>query len=341
MENLYDEQLIIDSGLNVKICRGIYFKDLLRLEYNEEITHALGYIYLDHLIKNTNYTLSYSLPAQIPDFIITLFPNWSVFIKSQHFYQGIYISPVSSSLPLKMPIQNLSLNSTSMISYKILGLVSLYLTLKNPIIFLESFKKAKLRDLGLKLASDLKDFILVMSKIPTKTLHMDIEEAKEILRPCQKKKKYWVLMKPVVEISLFQVKNSSKINASLYEIGENSESMEYSPTQDVNEFARYSISNCEKGTKKVPSFVVSEHQITEEPTQKKSMLELNESINSYKLLSTPINSPKQSSFTIGEIKQMVNFGVSNQETCDKNSVTSEGKSFDGKEICACSYCLIY
>ncbi|OMJ70425.1 hypothetical protein SteCoe_31611 [Stentor coeruleus] len=341
MEILYDEQLIIDSGLNIKICQGIYFTDLLRLEYNEEITHNLGYIYLDYLIKNTNYTLSYSLPTQIPDFIITLFPNWSIFIKSKHFYQGIYISSVSSSLSLKMPIQNLCLNCTSMISYKILGLASLYLTLKNPIIFLESFKKAKFHDLGLKLANDLKDFILVMSKIPSKTLYMDIEEAKEILRPCQKKRKYWVFIKPAIEISMFQVKNSTKINGSLYEIGENSESMEYSPTQNVNEFVRYSINNYEKVSNKTPSFVVSEHQITEEPTQKKTILELNESINSYKLLPTPINSPKQSSFTIDEIKQMVNFGVSNHQVCDKNSLISETKNFDGKEIFSCSYCLIY
>ncbi|OMJ67523.1 hypothetical protein SteCoe_35285 [Stentor coeruleus] len=339
METHYDEQLIMDFGLNVKICQGIHFIDLLRLEYNEEITQTFGFTFLDSLIKNTNFILLTDIPDRIPDYCIILFPNWSVFLKSRVFYQSIFISPVQSIVNFKIPVQNLPLNCTHMISYKILGLISLYLSLKNPKIFIETFNKFNLQEIAITSTNNIKEFILLSSKIPVKTLQMDIEEAKDILKN-HHKKKFLVLLKPIMNIYFFQEKKFRNIDVSLYEIGENSESLEYSPTHDMNEFSMYT-GDYLKGPNKVPSFIVTEHQITEDYTQKKSQLELNESTNSYKVLPTPLNSPKQSSFTIVEIKQKMQYGGSNQETCDKNSVVTEGKSFDGREICACSFCVVY
>jgi hypothetical protein len=235
MESLYDEQLICDSGLNVRISKGLYFCDILRTEFKEELSQTLAIIYMQHLANNSKYQVFQGLISPLPEFCICLLSDWSVFIKSKVCYRSLMLSPVSS---LQKPHQNtmsLIINSSNLTTYKVIGLISLYLSIKNPIIFIELFKKTNFSELAVKTLHQVQNFLYVSSKLPYKTLQLNIIEAKELLRSRKIfKSKLAACVKPIVSIESAQVKNMKRILTDLYEIRENSESMEYSPTQEIS-----------------------------------------------------------------------------------------------------------
>ena len=343
METRYDEQLILETGLNVKLTKGIHLIDILRLEFHEEIRRELAIFYLHHVSRNTNYSIFDRLPSTVPDYCIALLPDWSLFMKSKHFYQGILISPLLNPVDLKIPTFCLVLNHTSLVSYKILGLASLFLSLKNPVIFLEAFKKAKLREIAIKTIHDLKNLIYLLSKIPYRTLQFDIDEARDLLKQTKPKQIHRALVKPLIDIGLFNMKNERKLDTQLYDIHENSESLEYSPTQEVSELSKFATGMLEKSTKrKNVSALQSDNPSSEEPTKKRTIMEFNEVLSSRKFLATPVNSPKQSNFSINEIKEKMRF-EDFQGAAKEKSAISECcmRISDANKVCACTSCLIY
>lgn len=235
METKYDEQLILDSGQNVRLSSGMHLVDILRIEYYQELSFSLAFYYLQHISGNSNYMVYLNTPCPVPDYCIILMPDWSVLIKSKTSYKSIKITPISSFIPIHKNCIHLYLNSTFLTSYKITGLVSLFFSVKNPIVFLELYKKLNFSQLAQKSLTDIKNFILVSSKIPYKTLHLNIQEAKETINSNSSyKKEIKPVIKPFILIEIIHPRAVKKIDMDLYEIGEHSESLEYSPTQDIN-----------------------------------------------------------------------------------------------------------
>jgi hypothetical protein len=129
----------------------------------------------------------------------------------------------------------LLLNSSKQTSYKLLGLVSLYLSLKNPVVFIELFKKTNFSELSLKTLNSIQNFLFITSKLPYKTLQLNILEAKDLLRTTKILKfHHSAYIKPVLPSECIQSRQLKKLQTDLYEIRENSESMEYSPTQELS-----------------------------------------------------------------------------------------------------------
>ena len=234
MDTQFDEKVILDSGQNVKLSSGIHLTDALRLEYYQELTFSLAFVYLKHLSQSSNYIVYLDTPSPVPDYCIILNPDWSVLIKSKSSYKSLLISPISSFSTTRPNHIHLPLNSLNFTSYKVAGLVSLFLSIKNPVVFLELYKKLNFAHLAQKSLSDIKNFIMVSSKIPYRTLQLNIQEAKETLNSrlvYQRETKPFI--KPFIQIELIYPRSVKKIDMDLYEIGENSESLEYSPTQEV------------------------------------------------------------------------------------------------------------
>lgn len=235
MDTQFDEKIILDSGQNVKLSSGIHLSDILRIEYYQELTLSLAFAYLKHLSEHSNYIVYLDTPFPVPDYCVILKPDWSVLMKSKTSYKSILISPISSYSTSRSNHIQLPLNSINFTSYKITGLVSLFFSIKNPVVFMELYKKLNFTHLAQKSLSDIKNFILVSSKIPYRTLQLNIQEAKETLNSRSTfKREIKSFIKPFIQIEIIFPKSVKKIDMDLYEIGENSESLEYSPTQEIS-----------------------------------------------------------------------------------------------------------
>lgn len=323
----YDEQLIISSGLNIKISKNIHLIDLLRIEFSEDIRKEFGIVFLKEISIDTGYIILDSLPQVIPERCIILFPDWSVLIRSPTFSKSVLISPLFITYEFKFPVFYMPLNYTKNISYKVLSLIEIFLNLKDIPQFIEAYKKAKLQDLSLQMMKDIKKMILAQSKLPYKTLLLDIEEAKELLKSNIIRKSYSVIIKPIVNI-LCKVE---VIKTVLYDINEKSERQECSPTQEVSEVLK---NKCESAARiRKLSILSSEDGTSEDLTCTKPFFGYSEVFGNGRYLATPINSPKQSSYSITEIKKIMFSKSSNEE--DINLI-----KIDPKSSGVCTFCLI-
>ena len=344
MNNQYDEQLIISAGLNIKLSNTVYLKDLLRIEYMQETRKEIGLFYLQYISKNTNYAIFDKIPDVLPESCIVLMQDWSLLIKSKFFTSGILISPLYVNYDLKIPIYHITLNHTKCVSYKVLGLAALFLSLKDPTGFVDIYKNSIIQEIANKTMIDIKNLILIQSRVPYKTILLDLHEAKELLRANVTKSHYSAFTKPVVQMIVYTYKlKSRKIDASLYDINENSESLEYSPTQELSETSKTSKKNERLLRFHSIDRVESKSITSEELTHKKSFFFKTDLINSFRPANTPIHSPKQSTYSISEIKKFMFSIKDSQKECTERQILfhEQVKPIASKTICSCVTCSIF
>lgn len=332
MDFQYDEQLIISAGLNIKLSKFTNFVDLLRIEFSQEMRKEIGLFYLKEITKNTQFVVFEDLPEKLPETCIVLFPDWSVLIKSKKFYQSILVSPLFVTFALDTPIYYLTLNHTKCISYKVLGVVAMFLNITNVPVFLQTFRKINMQTLALTTMACIKEMILGQSRVPQKALNLDMEEAREILR-ISNSSTFKPFAKPFLDILIVCMKPEyRKIEADLYDIIESSESLEHSPTQEISEIQKFSKKD----------LTIEIDKRAQEVTRKQTISECLE-IKLVDFLDTPLSSPKQSNFSIIEIQNLVNLnGPNSDNISEKPTILTEPTiSLEYKNICSCISCQIF
>ena len=238
----------------------------------------------------------------------------------------------------------MNINQTKNISYKVLGLVSLFISNYSIPIFLESAKKIKLQELAVKTMIELKNMIYVLSKVPQKTLLLDVQEAREIIK-AYPKSVFTPTVKPIIEPLFHMIKfESRKIEASLYEINENSESLEYSPIQGIGDITNFPFTNNERycSTREL-SLSINCKINSEEITKRINAFDCNDQFLEYMHPKTPTHFPRQSHYSISDIKKiMYNGNESTPDITEKPTlITEQAIRQDNKAICSCDYCILY
>ena len=337
MDICYDEQLIVSAGMNIKLSKSVHFIDLLRVEMYQDIRKELGLMYLTEITKNTKYRVFDQEPEILPENCIVLFSNWSVLIKSTKFHQLIIISPLYTTCTRNSPVCYLTLNHTKCISFKILGTVELFMNVTNVPNFILTFWKINLQELKEKTANRLREMIIHQSKVPPRPLLKNLEEARDILKSNSSSKSMFIASKPTIDLLVITAKpECRKIETKLYEINEKSESLEYSPTQEISEMHRNHFPRRNIITKRTDTL----NKSLEEVTRKQQITEC----NPFSLiLDTPPHSPKQCNYSIIEIKNMIYLGKeSTQDVSEKPTIfTEQTNILQNKPICACIACVIF
>ena len=339
MDFCYDEQLIVSAGMNIKLSKSINFIDLLRVELSQEIRKDLGLLYLIEITKNTKYLVFDKEPEIFPENCIVLFSNWSVLIKSTKFHQLIILSPLFTTYTYNSPVCYLTLNHTKCISYKILGTVALFINVTNVPSFLLTFGKINLKELKEKTANSLREMIINQSKVHQRVLTSNLQEAKEILKSNSSAKSTIIASKPIIDLLVISARpECRKIETKLYEIYENSESLEYSPTQEISELHRNHFPRRNTITRRTASL----DKPLEEITRKQQLKEYMECNPLNQFLDTPPHSPRQSSYSIIEIKNMFNLcKESTEDVSEKPTISTEqAHILENKTICSCIACVI-
>ena len=340
----YKENLVISAGLNIQLSDSTYLIDLLRLEYSQDLRMELAVLYLKEIMKNSQYTFSQEL-SDIGKNKIILLKDWSLLLCSESL---LYIFLDSSQLHItranlnripqfksfKEGINSIKLVAECGYSYMILYICKLWITSDTEI---ENIIDSKdLHSLKSSMRSELSAFVYSTAKISSKVILLAINECKSLISAessetsMEKSREvvedqiaHMLATKPVCELLLIENRLSV-------------ESLDYTHSEETGKIeTSFRLSNTITG--RFPRLSGSSLALVETPSKetKKSYGEYAEfmesprfsSINSspYKAFNgTPLHSPKQSAYSIQQVKQFLIPGnknyLENQSPIDKETI---------------------
>lgn len=334
MNNIdYKEHLITESGLNLQLSPHIYLIDLLRLEYFQEVRIELAAFYIKEITKNSDFTFSQKVEDADQNRIILL-DDWSVLLGSDSLLYIFLDSASTQSARVNLnklvkgkgfqgEANSIQLIADSGYTFVILYLCKLWVN-SSPQLQ-EFIGTVDLSLLKHNMRSELASFIYSNSKVSRRSILLAITEAKELL-VAPTETTYSVATKPICDVLKLETRNSL-------------ESLEYTQSEDTGKIeTSFRLSNTITG--RFPRLSGSSIALVETPSKdtKKSYAEYAEfmesprfssiNVSPYKgINNTPVNSPKQSMFSIQEVKNFLlpsgNNYLTNQSPVDKKCIKRE------------------
>ena len=316
------ENLVISTGLNIQVSDSTYLIDLLRLEYSQDVRIELAILYLTEILKTSQYSFSQEL-TDIGKNKIILLKDWSLLLCSDSL---LYIFLESAQLHItranlnRMPlfksfkegITSIKLVAESGYSYLILYICKLWITSVKEI---ESILDSKdFYSLKSSMRDELSAFIYSSANISPKVIQSAITQCKSLLSAESPEKSskdlsipnplHTPTTKPLCEFLMIETRLSV-------------ESLEYTQSEETGKIdTSFRLSNTITG--RFPRLSGSSIALAETPSKetKKSYGEYAECMESQRSSSinnspnrvlggTPIHSPKQSAYSIQQVKQFM------------------------------------
>lgn len=256
--NLYNEDLVKSSDLNIELSGGIFLIDLLRLEYLQDLRFDFAFLYLNEISRNSGFTVKKSLNDLKPMQVVLL-EDWTVCVYLTQVYcfftQNQQIDRSRANLKqkiksdLNLEAHLIEITQASRHTYTAVTICKL---------FFQSF--ANIQDLvsnekfeGFKQSTreDLARFIYSSCKFPAKSLLLKLAQAKELI---QLSNSEIPECEEVDEVDLNEEIEENEENEEIYEYEENLPISPYptGPIIDLNQDVdNWEEPDCKAGFKSV------------------------------------------------------------------------------------------
>ncbi|OMJ65659.1 hypothetical protein SteCoe_37833 [Stentor coeruleus] len=330
----YEEELITSAGQNIEICDNIYLIDLLRLEYSQDMSASFLKKYLNDISRNQDFKTIENY-QNLQKKSIVLLENFNVLIYSHKIiyitcnFQTSDISRVNLKSFLELNYSSGEIEVYEIPAEKDFSYIFAYLcenaingnTEEQPMMKSLNFEYVKAM-----VKEKIYEYIYSNSKLKNNDLLIKIHEAKELIQTsnlvlsfdCEKKS----LGTSVTEFSAFAT--NCKPNCDLLinsNFRSSIESLEYTASDDIGKTeTSFRLSNTVNG--RLPRLSGGSLVMAETPSKeiKKSFGDYTEFMESPKFSSrntspyrkiviTPVTSPKQSTYSIQEVKSILLPGI--------------------------------
>lgn len=318
MQSSCKEEELKTSALNIRISPLIYLSDLYSLQYQideknlesfQELRYETACIYLSNISNTSNLKFGTS-HSKIETNDITLLPDWSVVLNSSTLLFMTHSSTSLSrehlkTLTISKKIQEYSLKRYKSISFAVLSVCKLWIKFKHEVVYL--IDKLNLDQFTQEISKEIEEIFYSKAKVPVAVIVSALNQYRKASGRYESIEttlnSHQAFSKPVVE--LFTLEHQKSLSESFESNSENTDKMDlsFSVSDTLNE--------------RFPRFSATSILVTETPCKdsKKSFTEYAESIGSPNynfftspkkiISSTPIDSPKQSTFSIQEVKKFL------------------------------------
>jgi hypothetical protein len=320
----YNEELVISTGLNIELNSKIFLTDLLRLEYSEELRFDLVCLYLKDLVKETRYSFTKCAENKSKDTIILL-EDWSLVLCSASL---LFISPLAELKSLSREnlkevfeiddysgeVHSLKISVSEGYSYVIIAICKLWVSSDQD--FEKIINCKHYEGLINSARNDIGAYIYSKTKLSPKSILFKINEAKELITTPSLATAYEIEENPS---KILSINAAFKPYCDIFILNNRTsvESFNYTNSEETGRLeTSFRLSNTIAG--RFPKLSGTSIAILETPSKetKKSFGEYAEFMESpkfsscngtpYKLSnSTPIHSPKQSVYSIQQLKSFL------------------------------------
>lgn len=311
MENTQIEENT-EKILNFRISPNVYISDLYNLEKNCEIRYEVACIYLSQITRGTGISFApLFLPSDTPQ--ISLIDNWNAVLQGPQtffvFPQCLNFAESREFMKNKLKsekktvqIQEFRVDCERLQTFALLGLIKIWVEFQGHTANL--LGKLNYDTIARETQKEVEKMLISRAKTPLPTILSKLSEVRST-GPVVFSKVFSekVLEKPTIEISI----QSSKDTMG---------SFEYSDSEMTERFEELSFKASEAISNRFPRFSAASITVFETPSKdlKTSFIEYTEMLDSpshhlqgSQISSiTPVDSPKQSLFTINEVKNFLN-----------------------------------